>query len=83
MKLKKEFPAKDFVELPKKHIIGSLAKSTVESRRVMLEIYLQALVQKDEIRRSDVFLDFIKGYSSLPANKRGYAGRSERKMTIS
>jgi len=60
-KLKKQFGSSEEIpELPKKHIIGSMSKDTVESRRVMLELFLQNCVQKDLIRNSDVFIHFLR-----------------------
>jgi hypothetical protein len=70
LQLKKEFPEMEFMDLPKKHLVGSLSKETVESRRVMLEMYLQALVQRPEIRSCSVFHDFISGYTAPPSAKK-------------
>eukprot|EP01133_Synstelium_polycarpum_P015862 gene15862-18848_t len=59
-KLKKKFPEADLKDLPKKHLINSLGSNTVESRRVMLEVFLQDLFQKETIKNSSYLLAFIK-----------------------
>lgn len=76
--LKKEFPDMDFMDLPKKHLVGSLSKETVESRRVMLEMYLQALVQRPEIRTSPIFIEFIQGYTAPPSSS-----KKNKKISVS
>ncbi|KAF2075267.1 hypothetical protein CYY_003443 [Polysphondylium violaceum] len=59
-KLKKKFPDVQLKELPKKHFMNSLGSNTVESRRLMLELYLQHLFQIESIQKSPVLWSFIK-----------------------
>ncbi|KYQ90374.1 pleckstrin (PH) domain-containing protein [Tieghemostelium lacteum] len=59
-KLKKKFPDQEFKELPKKHLINSLGTSTVESRRIMLELFLQHCFQLDTIKQSSHIINFIQ-----------------------
>jgi len=59
-KLKKKFPDVQLKELPKKHFMNSLGSNTVESRRLMLELYLQHLFQIESIQKSTVLWSFIK-----------------------
>ncbi|EFA81992.1 pleckstrin domain-containing protein [Heterostelium album PN500] len=63
-KLKRKYPDADIRDLPKKHLINSLGTNTVESRRVMLEVFLQDLFQKETIKNSSYLLNFISKESN-------------------
>ncbi|EGC34238.1 hypothetical protein DICPUDRAFT_153591 [Dictyostelium purpureum] len=58
-KLTKKFPTEKLKDLPKKHYINSLGSNTVESRRLMLEVYLQHLFQIESIKQSIYLKNFI------------------------
>ncbi|GAM23362.1 hypothetical protein SAMD00019534_065370 [Acytostelium subglobosum LB1] len=59
-KLKKKFPDTGIRDLPKKHLLNNLGTNTVESRRVMLEVFLQDLFQKELLKNSELLLKFIR-----------------------
>eukprot|EP01132_Coremiostelium_polycephalum_P005200 gene5200-6476_t len=65
-KLERKFPEVNLKELPKKHLINSLGTNTVESRRIMLEVFLQNLFQIDVIKSSPYLMNFIKPNQTPP-----------------
>ena len=50
----------EFIPLPKKHIIFNLSKDTVESRIIMLEIFLEDLLMKKNICNNSDFVIFLQ-----------------------
>jgi len=59
-KLKKTFPHLKFVSLPKKHILGNLGTDIVESRRVVLETFLEDILIKPEVSSCSDFVIFLQ-----------------------
>lgn len=57
--IEKKFPAYNFTKLPQKHLFGNLKKDIVQGRQVMLETYLQELLAKPDVCKSDMFVRFL------------------------
>lgn len=64
------------MQLPKKHLIGNLAKDIVESRRVMLETFLEDILIKPDICHSSEFVIFLQ-----PSDNYKEAATSKGKVT--
>lgn len=57
--IEKKFPSYNFTKLPQKHLFGNLKKDIVQGRQVMLETYLQELLAKPDVCKSDMFVRFL------------------------
>ena len=64
------------MQLPKKHIIGNLARDIIESRRVMLETFLEDVLAKPEVCQSSEFVIFL-----LPSDNYKEAAAVKGKVT--
>jgi hypothetical protein len=73
--LRRKYPGHVFRNpLPHKQMLGNLSKETVESRRILLENYLQALLSDSEdFLKSPDFLSFLELNEAILANERARA----------
>jgi hypothetical protein len=57
--IEKKFGSYNFTKLPQKHLFGNLKKDVVQGRQVMLETYLQEVLCKSDVCKSDIFVRFL------------------------
>lgn len=73
--MRKKYSAYNIMKLPQKHFIGNLKKDIVESRKIMLETFLEDILLKPAICKSSelfIFLQPSDNYaepSNLPTKK--------------
>jgi hypothetical protein len=68
--IRKAFPAIDFANLPRKHIVGNLNNDVIEARRIMLERYLQEIIMNPVVLGSDLVRSFLDADKlGVPRNK--------------